>query len=100
MDILAVVAAELLLLLAGPGAKGLADIAVGVLAADHEADLAGGVGGNGGVGVLDNGEDLAAGLLQVGNEGEVEPEVLACRMLEHGGKKTWGKGRRVTNPGW
>lgn len=84
MDILAVVTAELLLLLTGPGAEGLAEVAVGVLAADHETDLAGGVGGDGGVGVLDNGEDLAASLLQVGDEGEVEPQVLAWRMLGHG----------------
>lgn len=63
VDILVVVAAELLLLLTGPGADGLADVASGVLAADHEANLAGGVGGDGGVGVLGDGEDLAAGLL-------------------------------------
>ncbi len=81
MDILVVVAAELLLLLAGPGADGLADVAGGILAADHEADLAGGVGGDGGVGVLGDGEDLAAGLLQVGDEREVEPLVLGCRTL-------------------
>lgn len=78
MDILVVVAAELPLLLASPGADGLADVAGSVLAADHEADLAGGVGGDGGVSVLGDGEDLAAGLLQVGDEREVEPLVLGC----------------------
>ena len=78
MDVLVVVAAELLLLLGGPGAERLTDVAVGVLAADHEADLAGGVGGDGGVGVLGDGEDLLAGLLEVGNQGEVEPLVLSC----------------------
>lgn len=78
MDVLVVVAAEALLLLAGPGAERLLDVAGGVLAADHEADLAGGVGGDGGVGVLGNGEDLIARLLQVGNEREVEPLVLGC----------------------
>ena len=76
MDVLVVVAAELLLLLGGPGAEGLTDVAVGVLAADHEANLAGGVGGDGGVGVFGDGEDLLAGLLEVGNEGKVEPLVL------------------------
>lgn len=82
VDILAVVAAQLLLLLAGPLPEGLTEVAGGVLAADHEADLAGGVSGDGGVGILDDGEDLAAGLLQAGDEGEVEPEVLAWRLLD------------------
>ena len=78
MDILVVVAAETLLLLTGPGARGLAHVAVGVLAADHEADLAGGVGGDGGVGVFGDGEDLLAGLAEVGNQGEVQPLVFGC----------------------
>lgn len=76
MNVLVVVAAEALLLLAGPGANGLTDVAGGVLAADHEADLAGGVGGDGGVGVLGDGEDLTAGLLEVSDQGKVEPLVL------------------------
>lgn len=79
VDVRVVVAAETLLLLAGPGAEGLLDVAVGVLAADHEADLAGGVGGDGGVGVLGNGEDLTAGLLQVGDQGKVQPLVLGYK---------------------
>jgi hypothetical protein len=78
VNVLVVVAAETLLLLAGPGADGLADIAVGVLAADHEADLAGWVGGDCGVGVFGDGEDLLAGLLEVGDEREMEPLVLGC----------------------
>lgn len=78
MDLGVVVAAELLLLLLGPGAKGHLDVGVGVLGADHEADLAGGVGGDGGVGVLGDGEDLLAVLLELGDEGEVEPLVLSC----------------------
>jgi len=78
VNVLVVVAAQTLLLLAGPGANGLAHVAAGVLAADHEADLAGGVGGDGGVGVLGNGEDLTAGLLEVSDQREVEPLVLGC----------------------
>lgn len=78
VDLLAVVLAQLLLLLLGPGAHGLLDVAVGVLAADHEADLAGGVGGDGGVGVLDGGEDLLAVLHELGDERHVEPLVLGC----------------------
>lgn len=78
VDVLVVVAAQALLLLAGPGANGLTHVAAGVLAADHEADLAGGVGGDGGVGVLGDGEDLTAGLLEVSDHGKVEPLVLGC----------------------
>lgn len=80
VNIRVVVAAETLLLLAGPGADGLADVAGGILAADHEADLAGGVGGDGGVGVFGDGEDLLAGLAEVGDQGEMEPLVFGCGM--------------------
>ena len=71
MDIGIVVAAETLFLLAGPRAERLAHVAGGVLAADHEADLAGGVGWDGGVGVVDDGEDPLAGLLEVTDQREV-----------------------------
>jgi hypothetical protein len=77
VDLLAVVPAQLLLLLSRPGAERLLEVAVGVLAADHEANLAGGVGRDRGVAILDVGEDLLAGLLKVGNEGEVKPLVLS-----------------------
>ena len=79
MDIGIVVAAETLFLLAGPRAERLAHVAGGVLAADHEADLAGGVGGDGGVGVFGDGEDLFAGGAQVGNQREMEPLVFGWR---------------------
>jgi hypothetical protein len=79
VNVLVVVAAETLLLLTGPSADGLTDIAGGVLAADHEADLAGGVGGNCGVGVFGDGEDLLAGLLEVGDEGQMQPLVLGYK---------------------
>lgn len=78
VDILVVVAAETLLLLASPLADGLTHIAFGVLAADHEANLTGGVGGDGGVGVFGDGEDLIAGLLEVGDQRKVQPLVLGC----------------------
>lgn len=57
VDLLAVVLAELLLLLRRPAAKRLLDVALGVLGADHEANLARWVGRDGGVRVLDSGED-------------------------------------------
>ena len=77
MNLLAVVLAQLLLLLGGPGADGLLDVAGGVLAADHETNLTGWVGWNGGVGVLDVGEDLLAVLLELGDQWEVKPLVFS-----------------------
>lgn len=79
VDLLVVVLAELVLLLSRPGTDRLLEVALGILAADHEADLAGGVGRDGGVGVLDVGEDGLAVLLELGNEGKMEPLVLGCR---------------------
>lgn len=79
MNIRVIVSAQLLLLLTGPRAQGLLDVACSILAADHETDLAGGVGWDGGVGVFGDGEDFLAGLLEVGDEGEVEPLVFGCK---------------------
>lgn len=81
MDVGVVVAAVLVLLLLGPSAERLLDVGVGVLGADHEADLAGGVGGDGGVGVLGNGEDGLAVGLELGDEGQVKPLVLSCLLI-------------------
>jgi hypothetical protein len=81
VDLLAVVPAKLLLLFGRPGAKWLLEIAVGVLAANHEANLAGGVGRDCGVTVFDVGEDLLAGLLEVDNEGHVKPLVLGYKRM-------------------
>lgn len=72
-----VVTALLSLLLRRPAPQRHLDIAAGVLAAHHEADLTGGVGGDSGVSVLGNREDLLAVLLQAGDEGEVKPLVLS-----------------------
>lgn len=68
MDVLVIVSAQLILVLARPGADGFADVAVCGLAGDEEADLAGRIGGDGGVGVFDDGENLAHQLLEVGDE--------------------------------
>jgi hypothetical protein len=78
VDLLAVVLEDLVLLLGGQGADGLLDVGGAVLGADHEADLAGRVGGDGGPAVLGDGEDLLALLLQAGDHGHVEPGVLGC----------------------
>lgn len=77
VDLGVVVAAEALLFLGGPGAQGLADVAAGLLAAHHEADLARGVCRDRGVGVLGHGEDLAALLLQLSDQRQVKPLVLS-----------------------
>lgn len=77
VDILVVVAAaHLLLLLGGPSAEGLAHVAGAILAADHEADLTGWVGGDSGVGVFSDGENLFAGFLEASNHIKVKPLVL------------------------
>jgi hypothetical protein len=78
VDLLVVVLAQLLLFLLGPLAHRLLEVAVGVQTADHETNLTRGVGRNGGVGVLDVGEDGLAVLLELGDQGEVQPLVLGC----------------------
>jgi hypothetical protein len=76
VDLLAVVLAQLVLLLRCPAAKRLLEVALAVLGADHEADLTGWVGRDSCVGVLDVGENSLARLLEVGNDVEVQPLVL------------------------
>lgn len=78
VNVLVVVSTQLFLLLGIPAPHRRRDVPVLVLAAHHEADLARRVGGDGGVGVLDHGEDFPAGLFEVGDEGEVEPLVFRC----------------------
>ena len=77
VDVRVVVAELRVLLLGGEAAERGLHVAGGVLGADHEADLAGGVGGDGGVGVLDGREDLLAVLLKLGDQWQVEPLVLS-----------------------
>ena len=76
MNICIVVSAKLLLLLSRKGSQRLLNITIGVLAADHEANLAGRVGRDGGVCVLDGGEDFLTVLLELGDQWQVEPLVL------------------------
>jgi hypothetical protein len=78
VDLGVVVAALGLLLLLSPLAERNTDVAVGILAADHETNLARGIGGDGGIGVFGNREDLLAVLLELGNERQVKPLVLGC----------------------
>lgn len=79
VDVRVVVSAQLLLLLLGPRPQRHLDVGVGVLAAHHEADLARGIGWDGGVSVLGHREDLLAVLLELGDELQVKPLVLSCK---------------------
>ena len=78
MNLLAVVFAQLLFFFGSPCPHGLLHIALGVLAADHESDLAARIGWNSGVRVLGNGKHLLTGLLKILNEGEMQPLVFGC----------------------
>ena len=77
MDIGVVVTVDLVLLLGWEAAERVLEVAVGILAADHEADLTRWVGWDGGVGVLDVWEDLLAVCLELGDQWEVKPLVLS-----------------------
>ena len=77
VDIRAVVSAKLLLLLDGPATDWILEVTLGVLAANHEANLARWVGWDGGVGVFDVGENLFAVFLELGDHSKVEPLVLS-----------------------
>ena len=81
MDLSVVIPAKLVFFLGSPLAQRLANIAVGILAADHESNLTGWVGGDGGVCVFNSGEDLLAVLLELGDQWKVEPLVLSCIKL-------------------
>lgn len=76
MDVLVIVLANLLLLFFAPAAKRLLEVAIGILAADHESNLAGRIGRNGGVGVFDVREDLFAICLELGYQRQVKPLVF------------------------
>lgn len=78
MDIRVVVSAKLLLFLGGEASERLLNVAIGVLAADHEANLARRIGGDRGIRIFDGREDGLAVLLELGDEREVEPLVLGC----------------------
>lgn len=82
VDLRVVVAAQLGLLLLGPLAKGLLDLSVGILGADHESDLTAGVGGDGDETVLDSGEQLAGKAHNLLDNGHVEPDALAYKGLK------------------
>ena len=77
VDVGVVVPAQLVFLLGSPAPQWRCEIAISVLAADHEADLAAGVSWNGSVGIFDVRENLLAVLLELGDQWEVDPLVLS-----------------------
>lgn len=88
VDLRVVVTAQLGLLVLGPLAKGLLDVGVGILGADHESDLAAGVGGDGGETVLDSGEQLAGEAHDLLDNGHVKPDALALGANDSSGMKS------------
>ena len=96
MDFLVVVPAQFLLLVQRPASQRDFDVPVCVLAADHEPDLAGRIGGDRGICVFDRGEDFLAGFLELGDEGKVQPLVLGYIFGKRGGK-TGGKKVSISN---
>src|ERR1700712_5909553 len=79
MDLLAIISAQFLFLLLRPGSYWLLDVALSILAADHEANLSRGVGWDGSVCVFGDWEDLLAIFLELGNKLEMKPLVLSCQ---------------------
>jgi len=76
MNLGIVVPTKLIFLLGAPATQRLANVTLRILAADHEADLTGWVGGDGSVCVFDGWEDFFTVFLELGDQGEVEPLVL------------------------
>jgi hypothetical protein len=79
MDVFVVVFAQLFFFFRAPASKWFLEIALAVFAADHESDLTGRVGGNGGVGVFDGREDFAAIFLEFCDQREMKPLILSCK---------------------
>lgn len=80
MNVLVIVFAELLFLLLAPASKRLLEVALGVLAADHESDLARGIGGDSGVSILDVGKHLLAVSLELGDQRQMKPLVFSYTL--------------------
>ncbi len=77
MNILVVVFAELLLFLRAPAPQRFLHVAIGVLATDHESNLAGRVGGYGSISILGNRKHFLAVLLELGDQRKVQPLVFS-----------------------
>ena len=58
-----IIPAQLVFVLTRPRPQRFAEVALAILGSDQETDLARGVGGDGGPGVFDDGEDFAHALL-------------------------------------
>ena len=91
MHILIVVSAQLLFFFGAPAAKRFLQVSVGILAADHEPNLARRVGGNGGVGIFGGWKNFAAIFLQFGDERKMKPLIFSCSRMSVGGGTALGK---------
>lgn len=81
MDILVVVFAKFLFLFGTPATERFLQVTVGVLAADHESNLSGWIGRDGGVSVFNCWEDFLAVFLELGNQWKMEPLVFGYRVI-------------------
>lgn len=77
VDLLVVVPAQLVFLLWAPDSQGVLDVSVGIFAANHEANLARRICGNGSVGIFNHREDFFAIFLELGNKRQMEPLVFS-----------------------
>jgi len=78
MHLLVVVLAVLVLLSSRPTPQGFLDVNLGVLAADHEADLARRVCGDSGETILGDGEGFTEFLQDGFDEGKMQPLAFTC----------------------
>lgn len=72
-----VVSVLLLLFVDIVDAQRLVDFTRGILAADHESDLARRIGGNSRVCVFGDRKNFRAGFLEIANQGHVQPDVFS-----------------------
>lgn len=87
MNLLVVIPTQLLLLVGIPMSERDLDVTGGVLAADHEADLARRVGRDRRVGVFNHGENFLTRSFELGDEREVKPLVFGYRGKRRRGEE-------------
>lgn len=76
MDFLVVVFVDLVVLLGRERSERNSGVSIGILGANHETNLARGIGRDSGESVLNSGEDRLASLLEVLDDAQVKPDAL------------------------